>query len=425
MSDPTIRVERLGKRFSIGAARLHGSLREAIAATVRAGLRRAPRDPEQVSEDSIWALRDIDFVVPRGEVVGIVGRNGAGKSTLLKIVSRITQPTEGRVELLGRVGSLLEVGTGFHPELTGRENVQLNGAILGMRRAEIRARFDEIVDFSGVERFLDMPVKRYSTGMRMRLAFAVAAHLDPEILLVDEVLAVGDAEFQRKCLGKMSEVARCGRTVLFVSHNMAAMTKLCDRALLLRQGRMVLDGSVESVVREYVAEQEDWPISQALADAESGVELHTVGLLDSDGRPIGRVLCGDTFSIALDLQCKRELDRVEIHIAVSTTPGSNVCLLSNVVAGAPLTLPSVPSRVTCEVLELSLVPGSYDIDVKVLVDGEMALFRQQAGKLVVESGDFFGTGRLPPAPWDGVCLLKQSWRLDSGANDGRAERTCL
>jgi lipopolysaccharide transport system ATP-binding protein len=409
VSDPAIRVDALGKRFQIGAGQPHRSLREALAGALRAPGRRAAR-----SDDWIWALRDVSFQVPRGQVLGVVGRNGAGKSTLLKILSRITSPTEGRIELRGRVGSLLEVGTGFHPELTGRENITLNGAILGMRRAEIRARFDEIVAFSGVEKFLDTPVKRYSTGMRVRLAFAVAAHLEPEILLVDEVLAVGDAAFQRRCLGKMGEVAQSGRTVLFVSHNMAAVRHLCERAVLLEGGRVELDAGVEEVVRSYLAFPDPTDRRPDEDDGEkSSVELHAVRLLDGRGEPIGSVLCGDTFSIDLELQAKRVIERVEVHIALSATPGENVSLLSNVVAGSDLALPAAKCRLRCRIDDLPLVPGDYDLAVKILADGETLFFRRQAARLPVEPGDFFGSGRLPPAPWSGQCLLKQSWTLDS------------
>jgi lipopolysaccharide transport system ATP-binding protein len=216
-----------------------------------AGLRRGEQ-PDQPEE--FWALRDVSFEIARGDVVGIVGRNGAGKSTLLKILSQITSPTTGRIEIAGRVASLLEVGTGFHPELTGRENIQLNGAILGMTRREIQAKFDQIVEFSEIEQFLDTPVKRYSSGMYMRLAFAVAAHLDPEILIIDEVLAVGDARFQKKCLGRLGEVAAGGRTVFFVSHNMQAVNRLCKRGILLSRGRLIADGPVEEVVQHYMTD---------------------------------------------------------------------------------------------------------------------------------------------------------------------------
>jgi lipopolysaccharide transport system ATP-binding protein len=246
----SIRVRNLSKAYKVAtAAPRHTTMAEALMWRLRHPFRR-----ERVEE--FWALRGVEFDVADGQVVGVVGRNGAGKSTLLKLLSRIAQPTTGRIELYGRVGSLLEVGTGFHPELTGRENIYLNGAILGMRRSEVRSRFDEIVEFSGVERFLETPVKRYSSGMYVRLAFAVAAHLTTDILLVDEVLAVGDAQFQRRCLGKMRDVASSGRTVLFVSHNMAAVRSLCTRALVLRQGRVAFDGDVEGGLRAYAAEND-------------------------------------------------------------------------------------------------------------------------------------------------------------------------
>jgi lipopolysaccharide transport system ATP-binding protein len=248
MTAPAIRVDGIGKRYRLGEHTSFGSLRESLMNRLRAiGRRRGER-----SAASIWALRDVSFDVAEGEAIGIIGRNGAGKSTLLKVLSRITEPTEGRAEIRGRVGSLLEVGTGFHPELTGRENIFLNGAILGMTREETRRRFDEIVAFAEVETFLDTPVKRYSSGMYLRLAFAIAAHLEPEILLVDEVLAVGDANFQKKCLGKMGEVTNRGRTVLFVSHNLGAVTNLCSRALLLDTGRVRADGPSRNVVAQYV-----------------------------------------------------------------------------------------------------------------------------------------------------------------------------
>ncbi|HMF54722.1 MAG TPA: ABC transporter ATP-binding protein [Pyrinomonadaceae bacterium] len=250
---PIIKVEHLGKRYRIGAqATPYGSLRETLAGAARAPLRlmqRGSRNPQP----TFWAVRDISFEIHPGEVVGIIGRNGAGKSTLLKMLSRITEPTTGRIELYGRVGSLLEVGTGFHPELTGRENVFLNGAVLGMKRQEIARKFDEIVAFAEVLQFIDTPVKHYSSGMYLRLAFAVAAHLEPEILLVDEVLAVGDGRFQRKCLDKMQDVGRAGRTVLFVSHNMPAITRLCPRTILLNDGQVIGDGPSTQVVSAYLS----------------------------------------------------------------------------------------------------------------------------------------------------------------------------
>jgi len=287
MSDIAIRVENLGKLYRIGGRQEgYKTFRESLMDAVQAPVRRlgallGGRNGQAQEDDTIWALQDVSFEVKPGEVVGVIGRNGAGKSTLLKILSRITEPTTGRVEIHGRVGSLLEVGTGFHPELTGRENIFLNGAILGMKKAEIVRRFDEIVAFAEVEKFIDTPVKRYSSGMYLRLAFAVAAHLDPEILLVDEVLAVGDASFQKKCLGKMGDVAKEGRTVLFVSHNMTALRSLCQRAVCLDEGIIVDDGPADKVVSRYLQTvansmlQQTWDDPQT-APGNDQVRLHLV-----------------------------------------------------------------------------------------------------------------------------------------------------
>lgn len=254
--DVAVRATGLGKTYRIGEREPYKALRDVIAGSVSGlmpGHRRSRKASSPEGDEWFWALRDVDFAVAHGEALGIIGRNGAGKSTLLKILSRITEPSEGEVRISGRVGALLEVGTGFHPELTGRENVALNAAILGMRRAEIAEKFEAIVEFAGLERFMDTPVKRYSSGMQTRLAFAVAAHMEPEILIVDEVLAVGDAEFQKKCLGRMGETARSGRTVLFVSHNMAAVESLCDRAIWLDGGRAIADGAPADVISQYLA----------------------------------------------------------------------------------------------------------------------------------------------------------------------------
>ena len=297
-SSDAIGVERLGKQYRLGAAAGafgYGSLRETIVQTaaaswdaVRGAGWRARETP------NVWALRDVSFTVAAGDVVGIIGSNGAGKSTLLKILSRITRPSEGRAECRGRVGSLLEVGTGFHPELTGRDNIYLNGAILGMRRAEIRRKFDDIVDFSGVRAFIDTPVKRYSSGMYVRLAFAVAAHLEPEILVVDEVLAVGDAAFQKQCLGKMQDVSREGRTILFVSHNMPAITRLCRRAILLSRGRTVADGPADRVVAQYLSAElgtnaiRDWTDDPA-APGNGWLRLRRVRVVDDAGETAATV----------------------------------------------------------------------------------------------------------------------------------------
>jgi lipopolysaccharide transport system ATP-binding protein len=282
VSQPAIRVRGLRKQYRIGVAPgafSYKTLRDAIADTLASPFRR-----ENTTASYIWALDGVNLQIDAGEVVGLIGRNGAGKSTLLKILSRITRPTEGEADLFGRVGSLLEVGTGFHPELTGRENIYLNGAILGMRRDEIRRKFDDIVDFSGVAKFIDTSVRHYSSGMYVRLAFAVAAHLEPEILLVDEVLAVGDAAFQRQCLGKMEDVSRAGRTVIFVSHNMPAITRLCSRALLLSAGRIVDDGAADAVVARYLSSalgmtaERAWDM--ASAPGNESVRVRSVRVVD-------------------------------------------------------------------------------------------------------------------------------------------------
>ena len=273
MNDIAIRVENLSKQFHIGALKKNRNFREALIDGLKAPFWHAAKllqgkSTDAKSDETFWALKDVSFEIRRGETVGIIGGNGAGKSTLLKIISRITEPTGGFADIHGRVSSLLEVGTGFHPELTGRENIYLNGAILGMKKADIKRKYDEIVSFSGVEKFIDTPVKHYSSGMFLRLAFAVAAHLEPDILIVDEVLAVGDARFQKKCLDKMKEVGQEGRTVLFVSHSMQAITRLCKRAILLKEGYVLMDGPSHQVVGSYVSEGHrtkalrEWPDSR-------------------------------------------------------------------------------------------------------------------------------------------------------------------
>jgi lipopolysaccharide transport system ATP-binding protein len=290
---PAVRLVRLGKRYQLGEApRLAGSFREALTNLAKAPLRRMRRLSGYTEEGWFWALRDVSFDVQPGEVTAVIGRNGAGKSTLLKVLSRITEPTEGRVELRGRVASLLEVGTGFHPELTGRENVFLNGAILGMHRAEIRRKFDAIVDFAEVSSFIDTPVKHYSSGMYLRLAFSVAAHLDGEILLVDEVLAVGDVAFQQKCLGKMHDVSRGGRAVLFVTHNMMTASALCERGILVEAGRVRLDAQVQETIKEYLSDaaaagNREWNVADLKRDGGLGELLRFTRIEASPANPLG------------------------------------------------------------------------------------------------------------------------------------------
>jgi homopolymeric O-antigen transport system ATP-binding protein len=279
-----IRAEELSKQYRIGQlAGGYDTLRDSITR----GLGRVTHRARAESADTMWALRDVSFEVQQGEVLGLIGRNGAGKTTLMRLLGRITEPTSGYADIRGRVGSLLEVGTGFHPELTGRENIFLNAAILGMRRSEVTRRFDEIVEFAEVQKFLDTPVKRYSSGMYVRLAFSVAAHLEPEILLVDEVLAVGDAEFQKRCLGRMESLGQSGRTVIFISHNMALVARLCQRLILLEAGKLVADGATEDVVARYLVSESgtsavrEWPLADA--PGNSSVRLRSVRVVDEEG----------------------------------------------------------------------------------------------------------------------------------------------
>jgi len=323
--DIAIRVANLSKRYRIGLKEeIHDTFVGALASFARSPvknlrrLRRLARFEAEDAEDIIWALKNISFNVEVGEVVGIIGRNGAGKSTLLKILSRITEPTRGRVEIRGRVSSLLEVGTGFHPELTGRENIYLNGTILGMRKAEINRKFDQIVDFSGVEKFIDTPVKHYSSGMSVRLAFSVAAHLEPEILLVDEVLAVGDFEFQKKCLGKMDEVASAGRTVFFVSHNLLSIQSLCTRTILLHRGCLEIDGKTSEVISNYLSSEGSSTTTidcMKLDHTGSGdARIISARIVDAKGIETNSFTMGQTFVI--EFLVKTEFNKIDLTHAI-------------------------------------------------------------------------------------------------------------
>ncbi len=308
-------------------------------------------------------MKDVSFEVKRGEVVGIIGRNGAGKSTLLKILSRITEPTEGRVTLRGRVASLLEVGTGFHPELTGRENIFLNGAILGMSKAEIRKKFDEIVAFAEVERFLDTPVKRYSSGMYVRLAFAVAAHLEPEILVVDEVLAVGDIQFQKKCLGKMQKVGESGRTVLFVSHNMAAVKSLCRKAICLSQGRIIHDGHVDEVISKYIDSTAARPDLAKISGSDSDVVLESIELLPAGGQPPGFVRKPEPVRFRVVFRLPRAIKGLRIGYALYHSTGVHVNGSANTPPDSAEVLASGRHVVECEFRSEALAPGEYSLSL--------------------------------------------------------------
>jgi len=374
MSGVAIRVEGLGKEYRIGKRQAYKTLRETVNDTASAPLRwmrsliqRSVSAEPAGASDRIWALKNLSFDVPRGAVVGIIGRNGAGKSTLLKILSRITEPTTGRVEIHGRVGSLLEVGTGFHPELTGRENVFLNGAILGMRKSEIARQFDEIVDFAGVDKFIDTPVKHFSSGMYLRLAFAIAAHLDPEILIVDEVLAVGDAEFQQRCLGKMSTVAKQGRTVLFVSHSMPAITSLCQSAILLSGGEIAFRGNVASAVNEYLLplkiNESEWVRSPSHAAAQ-GACLHVqqIRVSDSAGWARTRFAAGEDITVRINCQSTSMPPSLFCVVLVRTASGVPVLHVMRQIVTSTFSRPD-GFELTCSILDCPLYPGEYVLSV--------------------------------------------------------------
>jgi lipopolysaccharide transport system ATP-binding protein len=407
VADVAVTLTDVGKRYRIAHERnMDGRLSESITESIR-GLLPGRRSGRSTSTETFWALRGIDIEIERGEVLGIVGRNGAGKTTLLKILSRITEPTTGRVVLRGQVSSLLEVGTGFHMELTGRENIYLSGAILGMRRADIRRRFDEIVAFSEVERFLDTPVKRYSSGMLVRLGFAVAAHLEPDILVVDEVLAVGDAAFRRKCLDKMEDVSHGGRTVLFVSHSMPAIEALCTRGILLEQGSIGVIGTARDIADAY-AQVATANRAVAIADRtdREGSGRMRIVAIDSAMRT------GVESTLRLTYEGESGLRNVEIVAGLYTERAEGVASLSTKTTMS--TFQSLPPSGTlvCVIPHMPLVAGAYSVSFTVLVNGEIADLVRNAATVEVASGDFFGSGQQP-APQHGYVMFDHRWHEDN------------
>ncbi|MGI8606165.1 MAG: ABC transporter ATP-binding protein [Gaiellaceae bacterium] len=439
MVDVAIRVEGLGKRYKIGERAPYVTLRDSLAdaAGIARRLVTSPKRAQRHSgggEETFWALRDVTFEVPTGQAIGIMGRNGAGKSTLLKILSRITEPTRGRAEVYGRFGSLLEVGTGFHPELTGRENTYLNRAILGMSRAEIDRKFDEIVAFAEIERFIDTPVKRYSSGMYVRLAFAVAAHLEPDILLVDEVLAVGDAAFQKKCLGTMSEAAKRGRTVLFVSHNLVAVRGLCERALLLDSGRIVQDATPAEVIAFYLGEgrvtnaEAVWE-DRANAPGNERVRLHRIRLLDADQTVTSTLQAEHPFEIEIEFWNEKPGSRLGATVVLYDEEG--VCVFSSLSNREPAwherSWPEGLFRSRCRVPGHLLPDGRFYVSLVLWGDGYSWAYTHdyalefEVAESLERQGDYVGE-------WLGVVRPSLSWETEylgasaAPASDGSPAR---
>jgi lipopolysaccharide transport system ATP-binding protein len=402
---PAIRIENLSKSYRIqhGSARGgYRTLRDSLSAAATWPLRKL-QGQVNGSVEEFWALKEVNLEIAEGDVVGIIGRNGAGKSTLLKVLSRITAPTAGRVELRGRVASLLEVGTGFHQELTGRENVFLNGSILGMSRREIQRKFDEIVDFAGVEKFLDTPVKRYSSGMYVRLAFAVAANLEPEILIIDEVLAVGDSEFQNKCIGKMGEVARSGRTVIFVSHNMAAVESLCKECALLVDGAIISSGKMTDVIEHYLGtympmeQNGTCLISHSGRSGQMTPVMRRAYLTDDSGERTNVVPMGLGISIHVEFGHVSRIDSPILGVVIKTLRGGHIFGVNNrFIPGYSFSHHVGKGTLTCHFSSLPLMPGSYLVD---LWFGDSLRDIDQVNDAIqfeVLPRDVFGSGKMPP-----------------------------
>jgi lipopolysaccharide transport system ATP-binding protein len=417
MSNLAIRVENLSKRYRINVVRQrYHTLRDEIAEGVRAVFRRNGRGHQE--DETFWALRDVSFEVERGAVVGIIGRNGAGKSTLLKILSRITEPSEGRAMIHGRVGSLLEVGIGFHGELSGRENIYLNGAILGMKKAEIDRRLDEIVAFAEIDKFVDTPVKRYSSGMYVRLAFAVAAHLEPEILIIDEVLAVGDAAFQKRCLGKMEGMAHQGRTILFVSHNMLSVQSLCTRAVVLREGTVVFNGTPEKAINDYLTsvdqlQRQSLELRENRVGGEAFRFVSVEFLAPESMGPLDVLVSGQPVLIRISYVNKTTQVIKDISCAISffTAGGVHLCGYRSRAVGVTIDAYPGEGYTECVVPRWPLSAGRYSYNLYAERGGKTELdWITDAGAVQVEAGDYFGTGFIPSTGKQGV-FVDYSWKV--------------
>jgi lipopolysaccharide transport system ATP-binding protein len=420
MSDIVIRADNLSKRYAIGHCPRYSTLRDALANAARAPFRALRSNGNRRNgDDFIWALKDVSFEVRQGEIVGIIGRNGAGKSTLLKILSRITDPTNGHAEIRGRVGSLLEVGTGFHPELTGRENVFLNGAILGMRKQEIARKFDEIVAFAEVEKFIDTPVKYYSSGMYVRLAFAVAAHLDTEVLFVDEVLAVGDFKFQNKCLGKIQDVSHSGRTIMFVSHNLAAIASLCPRSIHVCEGQISADGTTERVFQGYLNDIGELGEAQSLRDrvrrvGDGRIRFNSLHFEHLDGSIAPVLRSGEDYILVLSYHCPDGHQKRNVVVSFAIKDHLGTVLIHHRSNYSNQNFDVIPPRGSfiCGIADLPLAEGEYSVDIFVAVSEEACDFVEGAARFSIEGGDFFGTGQQAHAAYCRV-LKKCNWAFRS------------
>ena len=417
MSEPIIVVEDLSKRYRLQhrpAGRRYVTFRGALTDGLKQIFRRGAAKPRS---ENFWALKDLSFTVQKGETVAVIGRNGAGKSTLLKLLSRITEPTTGRIRLRGRVSSLLEVGTGFHPELTGRENIYLNGNILGMSRKEIARKFDAIVEFSGVEQFVDTPVKRFSSGMQVRLAFAVAAHLEPEIMVVDEVLAVGDAAFQKKCLGKMRDVAAEGRTVLFVSHDLAAVEKLCSRAILLDRGRCQTDGPTSKTIAHYqnsLLQEASMDLTVRKDRMGAGrLRFTNIQTLDENSKERSTFLSGKPLRIRMHYRAHDKKPLINCRVSLTFNSWGKTYFLASTELHTDECLTLAPEGfIDCIVPQLPLSLGVYYLGPFIEVNGIIEDWLDSAATLRVEDGNFYGTGKDYPSGWDGkTVLVKHHWEL--------------
>lgn len=421
MTKTAITISNLSKMYRIGTEDKFDNFREVLSSIFTLPFKRlkilSSKTPPKESE-TLWALKDINLEVEKGEVLGIIGRNGAGKSTLLKILSRITEPTEGEVVLDGRVSSLLEVGTGFHPDLTGRENIFLNAAILGMTHNEIKRKFNDIVEFSGIERFLDTPVKRYSSGMYVRLAFSVAAHLEPEILLVDEVLAVGDAMFQRKCIGKMKDAATIGRTVFFVSHNMSAVEHLCTQCIVLSNGKIIFKGESRDAINFYhkmIFQQvnvQDLIARNVDRQGDGRVKFQSVMILNSDGNPASQIYMGDTISVKMKIKVFQSIREPRIAVFFKNQLGQTIF--------RPHTrdrIDFVPAlnndmEITCTIPKIPLMQGRYSLSLWVDESGKPSDFIESIISFDVIGKDVFGTGHMPDCKSGGAVFVDHDWRFE-------------